>query len=64
VSSRYPQDHADVSYQIQPFGCLASHPAALNLGDCLTYAVGRVAREPLLCLGNDFARTDLSPVEV
>ncbi|BCB73972.1 type II toxin-antitoxin system VapC family toxin [Phytohabitans flavus] len=40
------------------------HPAALNFGDCLTYAVGRVASEPLLCLGNDFARTDLSLVEV
>jgi ribonuclease VapC len=35
------------------------HPAALNFGDCLTYAVARVAAEPLLCVGNDFARTDL-----
>jgi ribonuclease VapC len=40
------------------------HPAALNFGDCLTYAVSRVASEPLLCLGNDFARTDLPLVEV
>lgn len=39
------------------------HPAALNFGDCLTYAVSRVASEPLLCLGNDFARTDLPLVE-
>ncbi|MBX6723923.1 MAG: type II toxin-antitoxin system VapC family toxin [Dactylosporangium sp.] len=35
------------------------HPAALNFGDCLTYAVSQVAGEPLLCLGEDFARTDL-----
>lgn len=35
------------------------HPAGLNLGDCLTYAVAAVAREPLLCIGDDFARTDL-----
>jgi ribonuclease VapC len=35
------------------------HPAALNLGDCLSYAVARVAGEPLLCTGDDFARTDL-----
>ncbi|MFN8186260.1 MAG: type II toxin-antitoxin system VapC family toxin [Gaiellales bacterium] len=35
------------------------HPAALNFGDCLTYAVARVAGEPLLCLGDDFAKTDL-----
>jgi ribonuclease VapC len=35
------------------------HPAALNFGDCLTYAVARLAGEPLLCLGGDFAKTDL-----
>jgi ribonuclease VapC len=35
------------------------HPAALNFGDCLTYAVSRLANEPLLCVGDDFTRTDL-----
>lgn len=35
------------------------HPAALNFGDCLTYATARLADEPLLCIGDDFARTDL-----
>jgi ribonuclease VapC len=35
------------------------HPAALNYGDCMTYAVARVADEPLLYVGNDFARTDI-----
>lgn len=35
------------------------HAAALNFGDCLTYAVAQIARRPLLCLGEDFARTDL-----
>ena len=35
------------------------HPARLNLGDCLTYAVAKLAGEPLLCVGGDFARTDL-----
>ena len=38
------------------------HPAALNFGDCLVYAVAQSASEPLLCLGNDFARTDLQLV--
>jgi ribonuclease VapC len=38
------------------------HPAALNFGDCLTYAVSSLADQPLLCLGNDFAQTDLSLV--
>jgi len=35
------------------------HPAALNFGDCLTYATAYVAGEPLLCVGEDFVQTDL-----
>jgi ribonuclease VapC len=35
------------------------HPAALNFGDCLSYATARVAGMPLLYAGEDFARTDL-----
>jgi ribonuclease VapC len=35
------------------------HPAALNFGDCLAYASARVADRPLLCVGDDFGRTDL-----
>ena len=34
------------------------HPAALNFGDCLAYAMAIVAREPLLCVGDDFPQTD------
>ena len=35
------------------------HPAALNYGDCFTYALASHADLPLLCVGNDFAQTDL-----
>ncbi len=35
------------------------HPAGLNFGDALTSAVARLANEPLLFVGDDFARTDL-----
>ncbi|HUP18470.1 MAG TPA: type II toxin-antitoxin system VapC family toxin [Gemmatimonadota bacterium] len=35
------------------------HPAGLNLGDCFAYATARVADEPLLFVGDDFARTDI-----
>lgn len=35
------------------------HPAALNFGDCLSYAIARVAGLPLLATGNDFSRTDI-----
>jgi uncharacterized protein with PIN domain len=37
------------------------HAAVLNFGDCLSYATARPAGEPLLCIGNDFAETDLAP---
>ncbi len=35
------------------------HPAALNFGDCLTYATAKLAAQPLLCTGRDFAKTDI-----
>jgi ribonuclease VapC len=35
------------------------HPAALNFGDCLTYAVARLAGLPLLFTGRDFSKTDI-----
>lgn len=35
------------------------HPAALNFGDCMSYATARAAGEPLLCTGEDFPKTDL-----
>lgn len=41
----------------------ARHPAALNFGDCLTYAISRLADEPLLCIGDDFIKTDLALVD-
>jgi ribonuclease VapC len=35
------------------------HAAALNFGDCMTYATAKLAGEPLLFTGDDFAQTDL-----
>ena len=35
------------------------HPAALNLGDCASYALAKTHRLPLLFKGSDFASTDL-----
>ena len=35
------------------------HAAQLNFGDCLAYAVARLADAPLLCVGDDFPQTDL-----
>jgi ribonuclease VapC len=36
------------------------HPAKLNFGDCLSYALAKTTGEPLLYKGSDFAQTDLS----
>jgi ribonuclease VapC len=38
------------------------HKAALNFGDCLTYAVARLSARPLLCTGTDFPKTDIQLV--
>lgn len=35
------------------------HPAALNLGDCFSYAAAAAYAEPLLFVGEDFRRTDV-----
>lgn len=38
------------------------HPAALNFGDCMTYAVAKGEGAPLLFVGDDFGRTDVAAV--
>jgi len=35
------------------------HPASLNFGDCMSYAVAQLAGESLLFVGDDFSRTDV-----
>lgn len=41
------------------------HPAALDVGDCVSYALAEARSEPLLYKGEykgeDFARTDIAP---
>lgn len=39
------------------------HAAALNFGDCFSYALAVSRGEPLLFVGEDFARTDVVSVE-
>ncbi len=36
------------------------HKAGLNFGDCFSYALAKVAGEPLLFKGEDFGRTDVA----
>ena len=39
-----------------------AHPAALNFGDCFAYAVAKEHGCRLLCVGEDFAKTDVERV--
>lgn len=39
------------------------HPAALNYGDCMTYAIAKMFDAPILCVGDDFAKTDVAVVD-
>ena len=55
----FDEAHASVALDAYSRFGKGRHPAALNFGDCCTYAVASVAGEPLLCLGDDFAKTDL-----
>lgn len=43
------------------YGRGSGHPANLNFGDCFSYALARVKREPILFKGDDFVHTDLRP---
>ena len=35
------------------------HQAALNLGDCMSYALAKVSNMPLLYVGENFSHTDI-----
>jgi ribonuclease VapC len=56
----FGRDMADVaSRAFATFGRASGHPARLNFGDCMAYAVSAVMRAPLLFKGRDIARTDV-----
>ena len=53
--------HADLArHAFRVFGKGAGHPADLNFGDCVAYALAREADEPLLFKGDDFSKTDVA----
>ncbi len=53
--------HAHAGTAIQAFLRYGKgrHPAKLNFGDCLSYAVASLAGIPLLYTGSEFSRTDI-----
>ena len=58
----FSEEHARLAREAyRDFGRGSGHAARLNLGDCFTYALAAERREPLLFVGEDFARTDVRP---
>ncbi|HEV7588948.1 MAG TPA: type II toxin-antitoxin system VapC family toxin [Longimicrobium sp.] len=56
------REHAELARTAyRQFG-KGNHPAALNYGDCFSYALARSLGEPLLFVGNDFGKTDIEVV--
>ena len=55
----FTERHADLAADAYARYGRGRHPASLNYGDCMTYAVARLATAPLLFVGNDFSQTDL-----
>jgi len=54
------QEHYEAaSAAYDRYGKERGHPAQLNFGDCLSYAVAKVGSLPLLYKGEDFTRTDI-----
>ena len=51
---------ADVAAEAcRRYGRGRGHPAKLNFGDCMSYAVAKVHGIPLLYKGEDFSQTDI-----
>ena len=54
------EDHWKVAVDAHARFGRGRHKAALNFGDCLSYATAKLADMPLLCTGADFSKTDLA----
>ena len=58
----FSANHAEIAERaFRAFGKGGGHPAGLNFGDCMAYAVAALASAPLLFKGDDFLHTDLTP---
>ena len=54
------EEHADLAREAyRSYGKGSGHPAQLNFGDCLSYALAKESGEPLLFTGEDFNHTDV-----
>ena len=67
VMTHYSMSFAAIDVQVaklaaeaaERYGRGSGHPAGLNFGDCLSYAVAKHLDAPLLFKGDDFHHTDV-----
>lgn len=55
----FNEDHLDAAVTAFIRYGRGRHPASLNFGDCMSYAIASIAGMPLLFIGNDFTKTDI-----
>lgn len=60
VTVPFGEDHWPVALDAYARFGKGRHAANLNFGDCLTYAVARLADQPLLFVSDDFRKTDVA----
>lgn len=57
------RDQVDVAHEgYRRFG-KGRHPAGLDYGDLFAYGLASLRAEPLLFVGENFARTDIEPIQ-
>ncbi len=56
----FSEEHLDAAVTALLVFGRGRHPAALNFGDCMSYAIASVSDMPLLFTGKDFAQTDIA----
>ncbi len=56
----FGQEHERIAAHASATFGKGLHPAALNFGDCMAYAVAAVEGAPLLFKGTDFGKTDIA----
>lgn len=56
----FTSEHAKIAREAyRDYGKGSGHPAKLNFGDAMAYALARAERKPLLFVGDDFPHTDI-----
>jgi ribonuclease VapC len=56
----FTEEQARIARQAyRDFGRGSGHPAKLNFGDCISFAMAKALGQPLLYKGNDFGHTGI-----